>query len=377
MVDQSINYTPLTYEEIFYNMLLILYNQGILSDDTHFLEYVRGSKDTENMIINKASAYARQIEALSNNLDINMNLNDPYTAVGEDLVNLCYPFIGDKIPASPARVTITFNADPEHTENISIPAGTVIGSEEDSTIQFQTFEDQTLPVGSSSLLIESICTKDGPINKVSAGDMTVLITPIQDITSVTNTAAATGGIPEETDKAYLERFLHWRYSQKRGTREGIEERIRSIPGITGYHIEPFQPDGYGSVQITIDPPTQSLIDELVMALADWKAVDENVVVVGVVEVPVNVDVTVNITLDEDTTYTVEEKTNLDNLITEAIRTYIDDLGISKDFIPYLCGVYLSNMFPEIKNISFSSPAAPVTIEPDEAAAAGTISVTVA
>jgi uncharacterized phage protein gp47/JayE len=377
MVDQSINYTPMTYEEIFYALLLDSYNKGFLSDDTHFLEYVNGSMDTENVIILRLSAYSRRLEALWNDLDTNMSLNNPNLAVGEDLVNLCSPFIGEKIPASPAIVVETFNADPAPADNIEIPAGTIIGNEEDPTIQFKTLTTGTLLAGTTSLELDMICTENGPIGKVGPGTLTELIDYIPGITSVTNAEASSGGADEETDKAYLTRFLRWRYSQKRGTREGIEEVISNIPAITDYHIEPYEPDGYGSSQITINPPTQALIDALTVALEDWKAVDENIVVVGVEEVQVDVNVSIDITLDESVGYTVEEKANLDNLITDAIKKYINGLGISKDFIPYLCGVYLSNSFTQIKNISFTSPAEPVTIAADEKAVAGTVEVTVA
>ena len=67
-------------------------------------------------------------------------------------------------------------------------------------------------------------------------------------------------------------------------------------------------------------------------------------------------------------YSSVEKESIKSRIIDAIRLYVDGnvtdyngLKIGEDFIPYQLGVFIHKQVPELKNINFSYPTAPITI----------------
>ena len=358
--------------------------KGLLSDDSNFLNIVNAGQDTENVIILEASVHALLLSNTYNDLttiynDQNISLADSNSL---DIIGQMY---FPRFLANSALVEVTATMEVAPTENIIIPAGTGFPADSNPAIVFFSYTDNTLLAGQTSVTFPTRCNLIGPIGNISSGDISSFL--YDDLTdSVTNTYAATGGVNDETDDLYRQRLLNWNNIVKTGTYDAIKNALQGVSSVSGFYIDQFW-NGYGTAQIIIDPPTDTVLGLAELAVNPVLAVDDDITLVPVETVEVSVSVVVNITIDSTVSPTDTEKNLIMSQVIQSITTYINggtdlngsadqDLGIGKDFIPFKCGMYIAQQIPLLENIEFLSPTEPITIESNQKAVADVVSVEV-
>jgi hypothetical protein len=365
-------------------LMLAGFSHGLLSSDENFLDYISQSSDIENIAVLEMSVMALIISYIYEDLTAVYNATDIGKANDGDLDALGRMFFS-RMPASKAVTDITYSIDTPLGAPILIPQGSKV-SDENRNVVFATVEDATLLAGDTEVTVGAECTEAGTAGNLPADSLTHMVDSISEINDVNNEVGCYGGKPQESDESYRLRLFNWKYILERGTYDAVIQGITSVSSVEGYYIDRYW-DGYGSTKIIIDPPLQITIDSVTSALEHWKAVDEPYRIVGVETVPIDVSCVINISLDETIAAMDTTKQSTKTKVEQYIRIYIDGglnrdgtekepLGIGKDFIPFKCGVYLSEQIPEIKDVTFNYPAAPITIQSHQKASANTLDVVV-
>lgn len=380
----STNYIPKTYDNIFMELMLAGFSHGLLSSDERFLEWIQQPADIENIAVLEMSIIALIISYVYEDLTAVYNAQDIGKANDGDLDILGRMFF-PRDPAKAAVTDITYSVEIAKAEPILIPINSRI-SDEDQNVVFKTLEEVTLDAGLLEVTVGAVCLDEGISGNLPADSLTHMIDNIDGIDAVNNELGCYGGRPAESDESYRLRLFNWKYILERGTYDAIVNAINSVSSVYGYYIDRYW-DGYGSTKIIIDPPLQVTIDQVTAILNNWKAVDEPYRIVGVETVPIDVSCIINISLDEAIAAMDTTKQQVKTKVEQYIRIYIDGglnkdgserkpLGIGKDFIPFKCGVYLSEQIPEIKDVSFNFPTTPVTIQSHQKAATNILNVVV-
>lgn len=126
--------------------------------------------------------------------------------------------------SQPAYVTLNFTGK----------AGTVIDEDD----QFQTEDGQIFAMedivtldatGKGSGTAVSLEETDEA--NVAADTITEQVMPVEELTTVTNPEAATGGAADETDEKFRQRIADYETSSTGATAEGISSAIRNITGV--------------------------------------------------------------------------------------------------------------------------------------------------
>ena len=124
-----------------------------------------------------------------------------------DLDAFCQLFGIARLPAKRATGTVTFTRGSENTDAIVfIPINFQITSTTDTGIIFQTVTGATMNVGTLSVSVPVQAVDAGPEGNIGPNLITNMSSPIQGVASVTNTAATTGGVDQETDTALRSRW---------------------------------------------------------------------------------------------------------------------------------------------------------------------------
>lgn len=112
-----------------------------------------------------------------------------------------------RLPATPARTTLSFQLSASLTSAVNIPAGTRVGLNDGSDLYFATKEALEIPAGSTSGTVQAECTLAGKIgNGFTTGQVNIIIDPLPFVQSASNTTVTEGGADKETDDAYRERI---------------------------------------------------------------------------------------------------------------------------------------------------------------------------
>lgn len=158
---------------------------------------------------------------------------------------------------------VTFTGTP----GTIIPAGTqvsTVSSGAAPAVFFATTSEATIGAeGTVTVDIEAM--EAGASGNVAAGTITLLAQPVAGVTSVTNAAAATGGLDEEDDASLLARYLQRvRSPSAGGNKADYVNWAMEVPGVGGVSVVPVR-DGPGTVSISIidtnkEPASQSLVD---------------------------------------------------------------------------------------------------------------------
>ena len=383
----SVNYVEKSYEDLFLEMLTAAYanGEGILSTDQYFLDYVAGDKDIENTIIMEISVHALILSEAYKDLTRIYNAQSLYKAEGDDLDVLGQMYF-QRYPPHAAVADVTYAREEGYEGNITIPYGHQLTTSSETPVIFKVVNETVVVDGEDFAVVQMECTTTGVSGNVAKGEINTMVTDIEGISGVSNEYGAYGGAEEENDLSYRRRLLNWKNILRKGTYDAIVDAIASVRAVESFYMDLYW-DGYGSTKIIIDPPLTSVINMVEAAVAEAKAVDEDITIVPVVEVDVDVGLIVNVSLDEPVVVSDINKERIETIVEQQLVVYLEggtDLygnavkanGIGRDFVPFEAGVYLKQQLPEIRNLSFTYPLEPVTIESHEKAMVGTIEVSV-
>jgi uncharacterized phage protein gp47/JayE len=166
--------------------------------------------------------------------------------------------------ATPATGRVTITGIP----GTVVPEGSIFSTvslnSEDPSISYSTDETVTIPQG-GTVVVGITCEQAGTVGNAAANTVVLVSSTITGISSVTNTAAITGGTDEEDDASLIERIVEFDTSQGDSFTGNIADYHRwatSVDGVGNAAIIPAN-DDTGLVTIVItdangDPATETL-----------------------------------------------------------------------------------------------------------------------
>lgn len=385
------NYKELTADDLLMGMLEDAQDEGLISDDSRFMDYIRNRKSIESTMIMDFSVICGRVAQLAEQLTLHHRNTDLDKAVMEGLVNLGKLFF-PPLPASYSIGEVTCLTKLEggvrvpSPETVDIPVGWTVFRRSDTNIYYKSTAAAQLLQGSTEVTLPIMCLDVGPIGNAPVNTITEVEYLPTYVDEVTNQYVTTGGKPAETADEYRARLRNWPYSLSTGTGEAVTFALDSQRAIRGYSIEQFW-RGKGSVRIIYDPPTQVIKDTVESAVKPVIPLDEDYTYYPVELVEINSDLVCNTDVDRVIPLTRSEKDDLEIILEGYAQTYIngglnrdgteyDGMSIGEDFVPWLLSVFLKNQVSELKNFQSIHPATPVTILPHQKAVAGTVSITV-
>jgi uncharacterized phage protein gp47/JayE len=137
-----------------------------------------------------------------------------------DLDAFCQLFGIARLPARRATGTVTFTRGSDNTDAVVfIPINFQITSSTETGIIFQTVTGATMNVGVLSVTVPIQAVDAGPSGNIGPNLITNMSSPIQGVATVTNTAATSGGIDQETDTALRTRWKATVFRNLAGTED--------------------------------------------------------------------------------------------------------------------------------------------------------------
>ena len=384
---QTVNFRMKTYKELFLSHLQDAYNQGLLSSDNRFMDYINNREDIENNYVMQSSVHNKTLATAYEDMQLIYNALDIDNAANQDL-----DYIGEllgivRFSAQSSATELYFFLKNNATTNISIPAGTLA--------------DCMIYAGQTGVTVTALSASKGENSHVNKGELTYIISESANFSDnqlyVYNTIASTGGRVRETDDEYRLRIKKWPYILKRGTIDCYLNYLESFEGLNDYNLIPLW-DGSGTLKIVTDPGTEDFIQSLLEGLIENVILaDDDVTIIGSDEIPIDIYTVVNVTIDNPLDMTSDEKTALTRRIKELIATYIDGgiiytyeqisyykyygdiqekvyedaykinkvaysgLGIGENFIPQKCAEFIDEQLNfegnnPVKNIEFNIPS---------------------
>lgn len=154
------------------------------------------------------SAATLDTQMLAYQYDIN-------SMMGSALDSFVQLFGMSRYPAARASGTVTF-IRATATDVVTVPVNTQIASA-DGTVVVQTVTAGIMDAGARSVTIPVQAVLAGPDGNLPAGQLTQIMTPISEITSVTNTGTLSGGANQETDSQLQARWKATVFKNMAGT----------------------------------------------------------------------------------------------------------------------------------------------------------------
>lgn len=356
---KTANYKPKDYETIFMELLTDGYLEGLLSNDEHFLEYVKNRQDIENNFALMMSIYAlkdsHEYEEMTN---IYLS-NDIDYAIGRDLDILGSKCNTPRPQATKSSVELLFTIDSPMDSDLTIPQNTLVYT--DDGIGYATATDCVIIRGETSTNVGALSVLNGGNSRVEPYTLNT-VSDLRNV-NVTNPKGSSGSHETYNDNEYRPLLRNWTYSHIRGTKEAYEEFFASYDGLDDYRLIPKW-DGTGTLKIIIDPYNDWLKQDLEKKLAEKTyLLIEDVTITGATERPLDIDLTVNVDIDQVVSYSDVDYANIKDLVMRALKVYVDGgyrrdgtyykgLGIGQDFIPFKAGVFINEEIPELMSIDW-------------------------
>lgn len=153
----------------------------------------------------------------------------PHTATGINLDRLCATVGISRNPATFSRYIVNAVG----TKGESIPIGFLVGTE--TGVQFYNVSDATFGEdGTCSMVVE--CTEAGTMGNVTAKDISVIVNPDANITSVSGDSCISVATDEETDVSLRNRFDQARSGAGSCSKSAIEGALLKIETVKSAYV---------------------------------------------------------------------------------------------------------------------------------------------
>lgn len=139
------------------------------------------------------------------------------------------------------------------TDDVLIPIGTEVATvqtdPDEEPIAYVTTDSGVIAGGSVTLPVQAV--EEGTAGNVPAAAVELLLSPVENISEVTNAEAITGGADPETDEAYRERLrLANTAAQGGGSIADYERWALGWPGVGNVRVVPLW-NGPGTVRVIV------------------------------------------------------------------------------------------------------------------------------
>lgn len=373
------------YQEIFKKKLDDAVDYDLISYDDNFLEYIENREDISNWFVMDSSLNAERLAELfeyitqvylSSKLEVTSKSGNILTAAeGRDLDSIGKLIFCPRPQATKSGVELTFTLGRELQSDASEPAGIQVSTK--TGVVFETVEELYFAAGSTQCTVQAYAVEPGISGRVVANSLTKILSRFENIhvtVRVTNLTSASGGSDTYGDNDYRELIKHWIEVHLKGHHWAYINYFARADGIDGYNLIPNW-DGTGTIKIVVDPGDAYTLNKIYDEINnDVTQESEAIVLMAPVLKTVDVYAVCNVDIDRLNPYSTNEKQDISNKISSAIKKYIEDMRLGEDFIPHKLGVYLDKEISELKNIEFSYPESPVTISDEEKCVAGNIEI---
>ena len=166
---------------------------------------------------------AQEIATANNNSVLQTYSYDVNTKFGQELDAFCNLFGVYRQLGKRASGVVTFYTTSTQTASVNIPAGTQvavpIGSNMGNTtpIYFATAASAAISPGSTSIDVPVVAVLPGAIGNVQALSITSIVNSVVNVTTVSNSAATTGGVDPESDAELRSRWTSTAFNNTTGT----------------------------------------------------------------------------------------------------------------------------------------------------------------
>lgn len=266
---------------------------------------------------------------------------------------------------------VRFYAASEEHEEILIPAGTEVCTADDSMLRFVTDSDTVLPRNTRTINIDMTAAQIGSAYNVRVNSISLLVTPVLGIISVLNSDVFSGGTDDESDELLRERIAESYRNISNGANAAYYRSVAlSVDGVYSASAVGCA-RGIGTVDVYACDRGRALSAEKlqeIQTLLDEKR-EVNVDVRACHPTAYSINLYILLKVKEGYDYsTVSDR------VKNAVKDYINDLGIGKDLWLYDVGDVIYHI-EGVKGYRFMEGyGSDRTIPPDRYAKAGTVTV---
>lgn len=140
-------------------------------------------------------------------------------------------------PAEPATGTVTFKRENTANQDYVIPKGTIVQTQSEDPVRFETTEQVTLASGTSSLSgVDIEAVEPGARGNVGSTAIKVMPDPPVGIDSVEQPSDTDGGSDVETDEHLRERAKDELSSGARASAPALYSRVKDLDGVNAVSI---------------------------------------------------------------------------------------------------------------------------------------------
>lgn len=369
-----------TENEILGELVTYAVEEGLITTDSDLINKIRNGQRTENQYILTLATFAYIHSQLEGVQADTVNSLDISTATGQALDNFGLYLNLPRSMGQPARAQFTITNTISSNEDIIIPEGTLIRTDEQAgpfTV-YAVAEEVTVHAGTTTATVIAECQDIGYTRALQPDSIRYII-GFEEFT-VTQEEAGTNGKNIESDDDYRIRLLTWLANSEKGTYDCINNYLLNYEGISSFSMYPMY-NGIGTLKIVADT-TQNLLatirDDVYQKCMKVSDHPPLVVLPTIVQCP---DLTFSVKLNNKLDMPLDEMMALiDAQITIFITGGTSRLGIpvagftvGQSFEPSACIRYLMDNFPEVDNIIISSTAT-VEVQPHEKLSPGLVVV---
>lgn len=158
---------------------------------------------------------------------------------------------------------LTFSTNAVATENINIPADTIVGTNGDDMVTFRTLQSATILTGQSSVNINAEAVNIGKNGNCPRGSINTIVTLVPLVDNVTNNSAFTGGTDVESDTELQKRIIDSFINASNGVNKAYYKNLcLAIDGVASVGVIPRN-RGNGTVDIFLAGQNGTVSDQIV------------------------------------------------------------------------------------------------------------------
>lgn len=229
--------------------------------------------------------------------------------------------------ATKAKGTVDFGTYSSAQRTLIIPKGTVVSTSDKNPVLFETDEEATIMTGQVRTTVSCTALESGSNSNVRANRVNIIVTPVGDVSIVTNPTTFTGGSDAESDEELRGRIEDTIKNVSNGANLAYYRKlVLSVEGVDSVGIIP-QNRGVGTVDIFIGTKgtkaSSELVSKVQSLIDEYKEINTDVLVqsASVLNFQVSLSVTVKPGYDID---------NIRQNVTERLKEFVTSLGVGKN-----------------------------------------------
>lgn len=230
-----------------------------------FPRFRPGDRLTLHYLLNRSLAHS--MVGLYDRIEEVLDIVDVLRATGEDLDHLVSAHLLERYEGDKATGYLSFIRNNPAIAAVIIPAGTRCQA---GSLFFVTTVAGTIPIGGVSISVAATAEVRGLDGNVAMNTITTIYSSLNDVDSVTNPLAFSGGTADESDEDLRQRFIDIVTLPGLATVEMIERHLEDLENVSEAKVINH---GNGDLQAIIDysggltETSDEIVDELMAIVA--------------------------------------------------------------------------------------------------------------